>query len=88
VLTADEISHPKPDPEVFLKSALKLEVSPDRCVVVEDSTFGVKAAKTAKMACIAVLTGVYSQAELKAANPDLIVSSLREKSEIINFIFR
>jgi HAD superfamily hydrolase (TIGR01509 family) len=45
VLTADEISHPKPDPEVFLKSALKLEVSPDRCVVVEDSIFGVKRLK-------------------------------------------
>jgi beta-phosphoglucomutase len=88
VLTADEISHPKPDPEVFLKSALKLGVSPDKCVVVEDSIFGVKAAKMAMMGCIGVLTGVYSRAELKAANPDLIVSSLREKSEILSFIFR
>jgi beta-phosphoglucomutase-like phosphatase (HAD superfamily) len=57
-------------------------------VVVEDSIFGVKAAKTAKMGCIAVLTGVYSREELKKANPDLIVDSLKEKSEVLNFIFR
>ena len=86
-LTADDISNPKPNPEIFLKCALKLETSPERCVVVEDSIFGVKAAKTAKMGCVAVLTGVYSREELKKANPDLIVDSLKEKSEILNFIF-
>ena len=87
ILTADDVSEPKPDPEIFLKCARKLRSSPERCVVVEDSVFGVKAAKTAKMGCIAVLTGVYSQEELKKANPDLIVDSLKEKSEILNFIF-
>jgi beta-phosphoglucomutase-like phosphatase (HAD superfamily) len=56
-------------------------------VVVEDSVFGVKAAKTAKMGCIAVLTGVYSREELEKANPGLIVDSLKEKSEVLNFIF-
>ncbi len=87
VLTADDISKPKPNPEIFLKCALKLRSSPERCVVVEDSIFGVKAAKTAKMGCVAVLTGVYSQEELKKANPDLIVDSVKEKSGILNFIF-
>jgi len=87
-LTAGDISNPKPNPEIFLKCAHKLRSSPERCVVVEDSIFGVKAAKTAKMDCIAVLTGVYSREELKKAKPDLIVDSLKEKSEILNFIFR
>ena len=86
-LTAGDVSKPKPNPEIFLKCARKLRSSAERCVVVEDSIFGVKAAKTAKMGCIAVLTGVYSQEELKKANPDLIVDSLKEKSEILNFIF-
>ena len=86
-LTADDIAEPKPNPEIFLKCARKLRSSPERCVVVEDSIFGVKAAKTAKMGCIAVLTGVYSREELKKANPDLIVDSLKEKSEVLNFIF-
>jgi beta-phosphoglucomutase len=88
VLTADEVNKSKPDPEIFLKCALKLENSPEKCVVVEDSIFGVKAAKAAKMGCIAVLTGVFSKEELKKANPDLIVNSLKERGEILNFILR
>jgi beta-phosphoglucomutase len=88
VVTASGIVNSKPDPEIFLKCALRLRSKPSNCVVVEDSIFGVKAAKTAKMGCIAVLTGVYSQKELKKANPSLIVDSLKEKTEILNFIFR
>ena len=87
ILTADDVSEPKPNPEIFLKCARKLRSSPERCVVVEDSVFGVKAAKTAKMGCIAVLTGLYSRGELEKANPDLIVDSLKGKSEVLNFIF-
>jgi HAD superfamily hydrolase (TIGR01509 family) len=87
-VTADDIVNPKPDPEIFLKCALKLRSKPDKCVVVEDSIFGVEAAKAAKMGCVAVLTGVYSKKELKKANPDLIVDFLREKNEVLNFIFQ
>jgi HAD superfamily hydrolase (TIGR01509 family) len=87
VVTADDIINPKPHPEIFLKCALRLRSSPDKCVVIEDSVFGVKAAKAAKMGCIGVLTGVYSREELKKANADLIVDSLNEKGEILKFIF-
>src|SRR5208283_3814701 len=65
VLTAELISHSKPNPEIFLNAATKLNVSPEKCVVVEDSIFGVKAAKSANMSCIAVVTGVYSKVELE-----------------------
>jgi beta-phosphoglucomutase len=88
VLTVDEVHKSKPDPEIFLKSALQLGSLPEKCVVVEDSIFGVEAAKAAKMGCIAVLTGVYSREELKKANPDLIVNSLKRQDEILNFILR
>jgi beta-phosphoglucomutase len=87
-VTAGDITKPKPDPEIFLKCALQLGSVPGKCVVVEDSIFGVEAAKTAEMGCIAVLTGVYSREELEKAKPDLIVDSLEEKSEIFNLIFR
>jgi HAD superfamily hydrolase (TIGR01509 family) len=88
VVTADDVVNPKPNPEIFLKCALKLRSKPDKCVVVEDSIFGVEAAKTAKMGCIAVVTGVYSQKELKKAKPGLIIDSLKEKSEVLSFVFR
>jgi len=88
VLTVDEVQHVKPDPEIFLKCAVKLGSNAEKTVVVEDSIFGVKAAKAAKMGCIAVLTGVYSREELEKAVPDLIVNSLMEKEKILNFILR
>ncbi len=87
VLTVDEVSRPKPNPEIFLKCASNLKAIPGKCVVVEDSIFGVKAAKAAGMGCIAVLTGVYSREELKKANPDLIIGSLNEIAKILSFIF-
>jgi HAD superfamily hydrolase (TIGR01509 family) len=87
VVTADDVAKPKPDPAVFLVSAAKLGVKPEDCVVVEDSVFGVKAAKTAKMQCIAVPSGVYSRKELQEEKPDLIVSSLAEKDRILRFVF-
>ena len=88
VLTADEIQSSKPDPEIFLKTALKLGCRVERCLVVEDSIFGVEAAKAAKMGCIAVLTGVYRRKELEMANPDLIVASVKEQNAILKFIFQ
>jgi len=85
-VTADEISKPKPNPEIFLKAAQKLQTSPQQCVVVEDSIFGVVAAKAVTMTCIAVAQGAYSKDELAEAKPDLIVSSLLEKHAILDFI--
>ena len=64
VLTVEAVSHSKPDPEIFLKTAEQLKANPKACVVFEDSIFGVKAAKAAGMGCIAVTTGVYSKQEL------------------------
>ena len=87
VVTADEIVKPKPDPEVFLVSAAKLGVKPEECVVVEDSVFGVRAAKVAEMKCIAVPSGVYSREELREENPDLMINSLVEKEMMLHFIF-
>ena len=87
VLTAESISHSKPDPEIFLKAASDLKASPEKCVVVEDSIFGVKAAKSANMGCIAVVTGVYSKLELEKEKPDLIVKTLKDK-QISRFILQ
>jgi HAD superfamily hydrolase (TIGR01509 family) len=88
VVTADEISKPKPDPEIFLSAATKLNVRPHHCVVLEDSIFGVKAAKAAKMKCIAIPSGAYTREELKRENPDLLVDSLTQTEKILDFIFR
>lgn len=87
VVTADEVSKLKPDPEIFLISAKKLNVDPKDCVVVEDSIFGVKAAKAAGIRSIAITSGAYTKEELKKENPDLLVDSIVEKDKILGFIF-
>ncbi len=84
-LTAESISHSKPHPEIFIKTASELKTNPEKCVVLEDSIFGVKAAKSANMGCVAVTTGVYSKEELKEAKPDLIVKTLCD-NQIVPFI--
>jgi len=87
ILTVEAVSHSKPDPEIFLKTASQLESSPQRSVVLEDSLFGVQAAKAAEMGCIAVTTGVYSRQELAVEKPDLIVESLKDP-RIFKFILQ
>lgn len=86
VVSMEEVSQPKPNPEVFLKCALKLKVKPEECVVVEDSVFGVEAAKRAGMRCIAIASGAYSMEELKEQSPDLTLPSIKEKEAILNFV--
>ena len=44
-----DITHSKPDPEVFLKSAEKIGVAPEDCAVVEDTKVGIEAAKAGGM---------------------------------------
>lgn len=87
VVTADEVNKPKPNPEIFLSVAKKLRVDQKDCVVIEDSIFGVRAAKKAKMKCIAVPSGVYNKKELEQEHPDIVVNSLVEKETVLQFIF-
>ena len=56
VLTREDVQNPKPDPEIYLLAARRLEVSPVECLVVEDSPNGVRAAVAAGMNVIAFAT--------------------------------
>ena len=49
VVTHDEVSQPKPDPEIYLQAASLLGVPPEACIAVEDSTHGVASAAAAGM---------------------------------------
>ncbi|MGV9289287.1 HAD family hydrolase [Streptomyces sp. NPDC003719] len=54
VVSADEVAHGKPAPDVFLEAAHRLGASPADCVVLEDAAPGAAAAHAAGMRCIAV----------------------------------
>lgn len=49
VATADDVERGKPFPDLFLCAAAKLNVSPEQCVVIEDSDVGIEAARAAGM---------------------------------------
>lgn len=52
IVSGEEVKNSKPAPDIFLKAAEKLKVSPKDCLVIEDSQHGVKAAIVAGMICI------------------------------------
>ena len=79
VVTGDDVTRGKPDPEVFLTAAAKLGVEPGRCVVFEDAPAGVEAARAGGMRCVAVtFVGHHSPEKLWAAGADLVVESLEQ----------
>ncbi len=55
ITSADEVKFGKPNPEIFLLAAKKLNVNPDCCIVIEDGKLGMKAAKLAGMRCIGLV---------------------------------
>lgn len=71
IVSADDVTIGKPDPQVFLKAAEKLQVPPSHCIVVEDAAAGVEGARRAGMRSI----GVTRNGRLDA---DIFVKSLAE----------
>ena len=49
IVCADDIVNSKPNPEIFLKAAEKVNVKPENCIVIEDSEAGIRAAFNAGM---------------------------------------
>lgn len=74
-VTGRDFKQGKPHPEIFLTAAQELNVAPEACVVIEDATSGVQAAKAGKMLAIGVAR-LNDEALLEAAGADLVVTSL------------
>jgi len=56
VVCGSDVSHGKPDPEVFLSGAAKLGLLPSRCIVIEDAFAGIEAARRGGMKVVGVAT--------------------------------
>jgi HAD superfamily hydrolase (TIGR01509 family) len=54
VVSSEEVEHGKPAPDVYLAAAARLGVDPGRCVAIEDSGNGLRAAAAAGMTVVAV----------------------------------
>jgi len=77
VVSGEDVSHGKPDPEVFLIAAQRLGYSPERCVVFEDVPAGVAAARSGGMKVVALTTTNPAHMLTEA---DLVVGTLADVS--------
>jgi HAD superfamily hydrolase (TIGR01509 family) len=70
IFSATDVEHGKPAPDLFLLAAERMAVPAERCVVVEDSVYGVQAAVAAGMPVYGCAGGLTSAAALEAAGAE------------------
>lgn len=80
VVTAADVKHGKPAPDIFFRTAELLEVRPEKCWVIEDSKPGIAAGLAAGMRVIAI-TNTYPAAELRQAT--YVVSTNAEIEKLL-----
>jgi beta-phosphoglucomutase len=81
VVSMEDTTRGKPDPQVFQVAAERLLTPPPRCIVFEDAVAGVEAAKAGGMKCVAVsFVGHHPPEKLRAAGADVVVRTLEEVS--------
>jgi beta-phosphoglucomutase-like phosphatase (HAD superfamily) len=84
IVFGKKVSESKPSSQIYLSAARELEVTPNDCLVIEDSALGVKAAKTAGMKCMAI-ANTHPRQKLQEA--DKVVDSL-ENMDLITLLIR
>jgi HAD superfamily hydrolase (TIGR01509 family) len=67
IVTRDLVEHAKPDPDLFLKAAERLDVDIENSVVVGDSVWDLLAARRARALSVGLLSGGYGDEELQRA---------------------
>jgi len=83
VVCGTDVTHGKPDPEVFLKGAAILGLAPHRCIVIEDAFAGIEAARSGGMKVVGVATTNPLSSLIESGDCDLVVESLEEISPVV-----
>ena len=74
IVNPDSVANGKPAPDIFLKAAEQLGVSPQECIGIEDSEAGIEAIKKADMFAV----GVGTTEVMKKAGADLVLTNTKE----------
>lgn len=86
IVTAENVSKGKPDPQVYLVTAKKLKAEIKDCIVLEDAENGIESAKNAKMLCIAIKDKSLGKRNLSKA--DYTIEDFKELTpELIENLF-
>jgi len=82
IFSASEVAHGKPAPDLFLHAASRMGVTPAGCAVVEDSRYGVEAARAAGMRAFGYAGGLVPRRALEG--PDTVVfDDMRELPRLL-----
>ena len=82
IFSASEVANGKPAPDLFLHAAARMGAAPDSCVVVEDSRYGVQAARAAGMDVLGYAGGV-TPAEALAGPRTVVFDDMRSLPELL-----
>ena len=77
-VSSEEVRRGKPEPDVYLEAARRLDVSPQRCAAVEDSDAGIRSARAAGMRVLAIPNPRYPPGDEALDLADLVLPSLAE----------
>jgi HAD superfamily hydrolase (TIGR01509 family) len=87
VVGGDMVTKGKPNPDIFLKAAELLGLTPEECIVVEDSPAGIRAAYAAGMKAVLVPDRAAITEEIIAMS-DVVLSSLYEMPDYVEGLMR
>ena len=82
IVTAEDITRTKPDPEPYLTAVSRVGVAAESCLVIEDSMHGIASATAAGCAVVAITTS-FTAEELAEFNPRNIVNSYDELASLL-----
>ncbi len=68
----------KPEPDIFLEAARRLEVSPENCIIIEDALSGVEAGRAGGFALVIGIDRSGKNTELKSRGADIVVNDLSQ----------
>ena len=75
IVTGDDVARKKPDPQIFLLAASRLDLPPGQCLVIEDAVNGVRAGKAAGCRCLGIMTS-FGEQTLRDAGADWVATNL------------
>ena len=78
IFSASEVQNGKPAPDLFLYAASRLRAEPSRCVVIEDSTYGVQAGRAAGMDVLAYVGGGLTPVDRLSGPRTTLFDDMRE----------
>ena len=84
VVQRGDVARAKPEPDLFVECARRLEAPPDECYVVGDAVWDLLAARRAKMLSVGVLSGGYGEDELTRAGAFRVYRDTEELRESLD----